>query len=70
MLFPAKTQNHLQKNEKDKAAETKPSENTAVKFVFHFVNGCSERMKGNLKEAQEHFMVCKALQPQNPAVYY
>ena len=34
------------------------------------MNGCSERMKGNLKEAQEHFMVCKALQPQNPAVYY
>ncbi len=34
------------------------------------MNGCSERMKGNLKEAQEHFIVCKGLQPQNPAVFY
>lgn len=41
-----------------------------MKFDFHFVNGCSERMKGNLKEAQEHFKSCKELQPDNSAVYY
>lgn len=34
------------------------------------MNGCSERMKGNLKEALAQFTVCKDLQPQNPAVYY
>jgi tetratricopeptide (TPR) repeat protein len=47
-----------------------PGENSGVKFDFHFVNGCSERMKGNLKEAKVHFSVCKELQPQNPAVRY
>jgi tetratricopeptide (TPR) repeat protein len=47
-----------------------PTESKGVKFDFHFVNGCSERMKGNLKEAQVHFSVCKELQPQNPAVRY
>jgi len=47
-----------------------PREKTNVKFDFHFVNGCSERMKGNFKEAENNFLQCKKIQPNNPAVYY
>jgi tetratricopeptide (TPR) repeat protein len=69
-VFSCKSIKTAKKNNTQKGTEATSPENSGIKFDFHFVNGCSERMKGNLKEAQEHFMICKELQPQNPAVYY
>jgi len=37
---------------------------------FLYVNGCTERMKGNLQEALKLFEQCKKIAPSNPAVHY
>lgn len=41
-----------------------------IRFGIQYINGCSERMKGNLKEALTLFEECRSLNPQNTAVYY
>jgi tetratricopeptide (TPR) repeat protein len=41
-----------------------------ARFGFYYVDGCSERKKGNLNEAIKLFEECKKIDPKNPAVYY
>lgn len=48
----------------------KPPQDDILAFDFHFVNGCAERMKGNLNEAKAEFERCRKMQPANPAVRY
>jgi tetratricopeptide (TPR) repeat protein len=41
-----------------------------IRFAHMFVNGCAERMKGNLHEALKLFEECKKIDASNPAVSY
>lgn len=41
-----------------------------ISLATNFVNACSERMKGNLREALKLFLECKTIYPENSAVRY
>lgn len=41
-----------------------------VRFGYYYVDACSERKKGNLKEALKLYEECKKLDPKNAAVNY
>lgn len=41
-----------------------------VALDYAYVNGCTERMKGNLQEALKIFEECKKISPTNAAVHY
>jgi tetratricopeptide (TPR) repeat protein len=41
-----------------------------IQFGYHFIDGCAQRMKGNLQDALKLFEECRKLQPSNPAVFY
>lgn len=67
------------KSSKTASAEKASSPNTRdaaaldasmVKFGFYYVDACSERKKGNLKEALKLYEECKKIDAQNAAVRY
>lgn len=51
-------------------SESAKKEHDEISFGNNFINGCSERMKGNLPEALRIFDECKKQKPENPAVDY
>lgn len=56
-----------------KAVEPPPDESSSqleVRFGAYFVDGCAERMKGNLNEALKLFEECEKLKPGTAAVAY
>lgn len=55
----------------DKPSKTKGlSEQDELKFAFYFVDGCKERMKGNIEIAENLFKECLKLDPNSTAVKY
>lgn len=42
----------------------------STKFTYYFIEGCNERMKGNLEIAEKHFYTCLKINPKDPAVKY
>jgi tetratricopeptide (TPR) repeat protein len=61
-------QNTSANNQKNKAkvsAEQDPS-----KFTFYFIDGCKERMKGNIEIAENLFKECLKIDPNSAAVKY
>jgi tetratricopeptide (TPR) repeat protein len=47
-----------------------PGSNPDAWFGYMYVDGCAQRMKGNLQEALRIFSECLKVQPLNPAVNY
>lgn len=41
-----------------------------AKFTYNFINGCSERMKGNIENAENYFKECLKIEPSSAAVKY
>lgn len=60
------TSDHSESNSKSKHI----SESNQLKFTFYFIDGCRERMKGNLEVAERLFKECLALDPNSAAVKY
>lgn len=46
------------------------SEQDQIKFAYYFVDGCKERMKGNIEVAENIFRECLKLDPSSAAVKY
>ena len=46
------------------------SEENQTKFAFYFVEGCKERMKGNIEIAENSFRECLKIDPNSSAVKY
>jgi tetratricopeptide (TPR) repeat protein len=78
LLFPLLV-NSLQscktKKETAKSTETSAnkgglSEQDQAKFAFHFIEGCKERMKGNIENAENLFKECLKIDPSSTAVKY
>ena len=46
------------------------SEENQAKFAFYFVEGCKERMKGNIELAENAFRECLKIDPTSAAVKY
>ena len=46
------------------------SEENQTKFTFYFIEGCKERMKGNIELAENAFKVCLKIDPTSAAVKY
>lgn len=46
------------------------SEQDQAKFAFHFIEGCKERMKGNIENAENLFKECLKIDPNSTAVKY
>lgn len=42
----------------------------STKFTYYFIEGCNERMKGNLEIAEKNFYTCLKINPKNAAVKY
>ena len=40
------------------------------KFAFYFIEGCKERMKGNIEIAENSFKECLKIDPNSSAVKY
>ena len=47
-----------------------PSEQDPSKFTFYFIDGCKERMKGNIETAENLFKECLKIDPTSAAVKY
>ena len=66
------------KSKKETSASTKEtstnsngiSEENQAKFAFYFVEGCKERMKGNIELAEAAFKECLKTDPSSAAVKY
>ncbi|MCC6369874.1 MAG: tetratricopeptide repeat protein [Bacteroidia bacterium] len=65
------------KNKTVSARNIQPAGNTAptdgqkeATFGYMYINGCTERMKGNLQQALKIFEECKKWDAKNPAVNY
>ena len=64
------------RSNKERVAEKTPvKKNTTgaaeqTQFAAMYVDGCAERMKGNLQEALKLFENCREIDPQNAAVHY
>ena len=54
----------------DQENSANSSQQTELKFGYQYINGCAERMKGNLREALALFEECRRLDPKNMPVYY
>lgn len=55
----------------DNPAKTKGlSEQDQIKFAYYFVDGCKERMKGNIEVAENIFRECLKIDPNSAAVKY
>ncbi|MBK6984645.1 MAG: hypothetical protein IPH32_07750 [Bacteroidetes bacterium] len=46
------------------------SEENQTKFAFYFIDGCKERMKGNIELAENAFKECLKIDPSSAAVKY
>jgi tetratricopeptide (TPR) repeat protein len=46
------------------------SEENQTKFSFYFIDGCKERMKGNIELAENAFKECLKIDPSSAAVKY
>jgi tetratricopeptide (TPR) repeat protein len=46
------------------------SEENQTKFTFYFIDGCKERMKGNIELAEQSFRECLKIDPSSAAVKY
>jgi tetratricopeptide (TPR) repeat protein len=46
------------------------SEQDQAKFAFHFIEGCKERMKGNIENAESLFKECLKIDPNSTPVKY
>ena len=46
------------------------SEENQTKFTFYFIEGCKERMKGNIEPAENAFKECLKIDPTSAAVKY
>lgn len=46
------------------------SEQDQAKFAFNFIEGCKERMKGNIENAESLFKECLKIDPNSTAVKY
>lgn len=58
-------------NQTDNPAKTKGlSEQDQIKFAYYFVDGCKERMKGNIEVAENIFRECLKIDPGSAAVKY
>ena len=55
----------------DKSVKTKGlTEQEQIKFAFYYVDGCKERMKGNMETAESLFKECLKIDPTSaPAKY-
>lgn len=61
------------KNSIQKTSETNSQTGLKVddaKFSYNFINGCSERMKGNIENAENLFKECLKIDPTSAAVKY
>ncbi len=55
----------------DKPSKTNGlSEQTQINFAFYFIDGCKERMKGNIESAESLFKACLKLDPSSAPVKY
>ena len=46
------------------------TEEEQTKFTFYFIEGCKERMKGNIEIAEDRFKECLKIDPSSAAVKY
>jgi tetratricopeptide (TPR) repeat protein len=53
-----------------KDALSKSKELNEVRFSFYYVNGVSDRMRGNYQESLKNFTECEKIEPLNPALRY
>jgi tetratricopeptide (TPR) repeat protein len=76
LLFVALTSCKSSKQAQDSTAKgnTKPtkglSEQDQIKFAFYFVDGCKERMKGNMETAENLFKECLKIDPTSVPTKY
>lgn len=59
------------KQQASKSAGSKGlTEQAQVNFTFNFIEGCRERMKGNIEIAENRFLECLKIDPTSSAVKY
>jgi tetratricopeptide (TPR) repeat protein len=69
--FSCKSTKQASGSVKQSAEKTKGiSEQDQLKVAFYFVEGCKERMKGNIEAAENSFKECLKIDPTSAAVKY
>ncbi len=70
VLFSCSTKKEAGQTTNSEQSALPPGVNAEAWFGHMYVDGCAQRMKGNLQEALRLFNECVRVQPQNPAVHY
>jgi len=65
-----KTNKQTSKTEESKSNTNGLPEAAQVNFTFNFIEGCKERMKGNIEIAENRFKECLRIDPTSAAVKY
>jgi tetratricopeptide (TPR) repeat protein len=69
-VLSCKTNKQTAKTEEPKSNVKGLSEEAQLNFTFNFIEGCKERMKGNIEIAENRFKECLRIDPKSAAVKY
>lgn len=70
VVLSCKSSKQTTKTEDPKSNSKTLSEEAQVNFTFNFIEGCKERMKGNIEIAENRFKECLRIDPTSAAVKY
>jgi tetratricopeptide (TPR) repeat protein len=70
LLFSSCKARRTTVNAPDAAGAAESASMVEMKFGYLFIDGCSQRMKGNLQEALQLFEECRKIKPDDPALNY